>query len=111
GQILHRTAQALSADATAVWLLEEVDGSPSLRLHAQSGFEQPEHRTLLTTIPARFHRGLATMLQERRCVPVSCEARDAADTRADLWRAPPDRRGKSMGVLEAARWQGGPGRT
>src|SRR5205814_1805737 len=55
--------------------------------------------------------GLATMLQERRCVPVSCESRDDAATRADLWCAPLEWRGKTMGVLGAARWQGGLGKT
>jgi diguanylate cyclase (GGDEF)-like protein len=110
-QILRRTAQALTADATAIWLLEEDEGHQALRLHAQSGFDQPEHRALLTTIPSRYHRSLAGMLQERRCVPVSCEARDAGDTRADLWCAPLEWRGKTMGVLGAARWVGGMGRT
>ena len=62
GQILHRTAQALSADATAVWLLDGQEGYPSLQLHAQSGFESPEHRALLGAIPPRWGRGLATML-------------------------------------------------
>ena len=88
-QILRRTAQALSADATAVWLLEEEDGHPALRLHAQSGFDQPEHRTLLSTIPSRYHRGLAAMLQERRCVPVSCErSRCRRHARGSLVRSP-----------------------
>jgi diguanylate cyclase (GGDEF)-like protein len=111
GQILHRTAQALSADATAVWLLDGQDGYPTLQLHAQSGFEAPEHRALLSAIPPRWGRGLATMLAERHCVPVSCEARDAASTRAEVWCAPLEWRGKTMGVLGAARWQGSLGRT
>jgi diguanylate cyclase (GGDEF)-like protein len=111
GQILHRTAQALPADATAVWLLDGQDGYSTLQLHAQSGFERPEHRALLSAIPPRWGRGLATMLHERRCVPVSCEARDAASTKAEVWCAPLEWRGKTMGVLGAARWQGGLGRT
>jgi diguanylate cyclase (GGDEF)-like protein len=111
GQILHRTAQALSADATAVWLLDGQDGYPTLQLHAQSGFEAPEHRALLSAIPPRWGRGLATMLAERHCVPVSCEAHDAASTRAEVWCAPLEWRGKTMGVLGAARWQGSLGRT
>ena len=86
-----------------------------MQLHAQSGFEQPEHRALLGAIPPRWGRGLAKMLGERRCVPVSCEARPGAQTagqdsgtrtRAEVWCAPLEWRGKTMGVLGAARWQG-----
>jgi diguanylate cyclase (GGDEF)-like protein len=120
GQILRRTSQALSADATAVWLLEDQGGYAALQLHAQSGFERPEHRALLGAIPPRWGRGLATMLAERRCVPVSCEAKtgegsegadDQDSTRAEVWCAPLEWRGKPMGVLGAARWVGGLGKT
>ncbi len=112
GQILGRTAMALAADATAIWLLDEGEGShPSLRLHAQSGFDAPEHRALLNAIPPRWGRGLQRMLAERRSLPVACEARDAADTRAEVWCAPLEWRGKTMGVLGAARWHGSLGRT
>jgi diguanylate cyclase (GGDEF)-like protein len=112
GQILRSTTQALSADATAIWLLEESQhGYQSLRQHAQSGFDKPEHRALLDAIPPRWGRGLEKMLEERQCVPVACEARDEADTRAEVWCAPLHWRGRTMGVLGAARWQGSLGRT
>jgi diguanylate cyclase (GGDEF)-like protein len=112
GQILGRSAQALAADATAVWLLDEEGGSyPALRLHAQSGFKTPEQRALLDAIPPRWGRGLERMLGQRGSVPVACEARDAADTRAEVWCAPMAWRGRTMGVLGAARWHGSLGRT
>jgi diguanylate cyclase (GGDEF)-like protein len=112
GQILRSTTQALSADATAIWLLEESEhGYQSLRLHAQSGFDKPEHHALLNAIPPRWGRGLEKMLEERQCLPVACEARDEADTRAEVWCAPLHWRGRTMGVLGAARWMGSLGRT
>jgi diguanylate cyclase (GGDEF)-like protein len=112
GQILRSTSQALSADATAIFLLEDGQhGYPSLRLHAQSGFDQPEHHALLNAIPPRWGRGLEKMLAERQCLPVACEARDEADTRAEVWCAPLHWRGRTMGILGAARWHGSLGKT
>jgi diguanylate cyclase (GGDEF)-like protein len=111
-QILKCTTNALPADATAVWLLDDGEnGVKNLHLHAHSGFDQPEHRALLAAIPPRWGRGLEKMLVERRSVPVACEAKNEANTMAEVWCAPLEWRGRTMGVLGAARWQGGLGRT